>query len=87
VVKELLKVRTVNAVKPKCKDCKLWRKNCTFNIKFLPPHIPQEQREKWIEIWYTKAQYDETCDEYKSLEYFVDKHKIDIEFRDLPYER
>jgi hypothetical protein len=69
----------------KCKDCNLWRKNCTFNIKFLPSHIPQEQREKWIDKWYEKAQYDETCDEFKELERFVDKHKIDIEFKDIPY--
>lgn len=74
-------------MKKKCKDCKLWRKNCTLNTRFIPKYLPEEQRTKWTEAWYEKAQYDETCDEYKDLEYFVDTHKIDIEFKDLPYER
>ncbi len=63
----------------KCSSCKICRFNskegitksggkmtCSFNYDFIPKHIPQEQREEYVEKWQIAHQHP--CTEYLPLE-------------------
>lgn len=66
-----------------CKECKLYRIQCTFNTSFIPDHIPQVQREQYIEAYYEESQHHKTCEEYEGWEAFVEEHKVSVICKDI----